>query len=243
MGLETDQGPTNQAPDAKTKYLVKLLPVIKQRGLSHARIEDLVQAMSISKATFYKHFSSKEEVIEGVVELVVGYFSQASAVIADEASPYIERFQRAFQHSVVIASYLSEAFLVDLKQAHPALWERVKQAQQAQQRHLQQFYQGGMTAGIFQPLNARVVALQDEVALRALVDPLFLMEHDLTVGTSLHDWYEAHKYQWLTPAARGQIDDAPIKAYIDLLARKIALSLRADRGLDIFPRPFLAKPG
>ena len=239
MELETDRGPASQVADAKTKYLIKLLPVIKQRGLSHARIEDLVRAMGISKATFYKHFSSKEEVIEGVVTLIAGYFSQSSGILENAASPYLERFQQAFQHSLLIASYLSDAFLLDLKQAHLALWEQIQQAQQQRQRCLQQLYQDGRMAGIFQPLNARVVVLQDEVALRMLVDPLFLMEHDLTVGAALNDWYEAHKYQWLTPAAREQIDDAPVKAHIAMMARKIALSLRADRGSDIFPPQLL----
>jgi AcrR family transcriptional regulator len=231
MQAETPQPPAGQPEDTNVKYLARLLPMIKQRGLSHARIEDLVRAMDISKATFYKHFASKEAVVEGMVEMVVGYLRQASALIDDETISHMQRFQQAFQHSLLIASYLSEEFLLDLRQAYSALWERVKQAQQQRLRSLQRLYESGNAAGVFQPLNAALVALQDDIVLRAIVDPLFLMEHDLTVGAALRDCYEAHKYQWLTPAAREAIDDAPVSAYIEMMVRKISLSLRVDRAV------------
>lgn len=73
--------------------------------------------------------------------------------------------------------------------------------------------------------------LQDELLLRNLLDPVFLMEHDLTLRTLLYDYYELQKYQWLVPAAREQVDDGPIKEYIDMMARKIALGMRSDVGL------------
>jgi AcrR family transcriptional regulator len=225
MESETSRTLPGQFADGTAKHLTKLLPIIKHRGLSHLRIEELTHAMDISKATFYKYFDSKEAVIAGLVEIINDYFTQANALIDDEAQPHVKRFQQAFQHSLLIASYLSEAFLLDLKQAYPALWERIRQAQQNRQRSLQRLYEGGMGIGIFQPLNAALVVLRDETVLRTLVDPLFLIEHDLTVGSALQDCYQAHKYQWLTQAARDVIDDTPVRVYIETMASKISLSV------------------
>src|SRR5947209_4158884 len=79
-----------QRQNQKNKYLLKLLLIIKHRGFSHLRIDDVVRHMDISKATFYKHFSSKEEVIERVVDIVVDYLDQSVAMIKDESFPYLQ---------------------------------------------------------------------------------------------------------------------------------------------------------
>lgn len=231
MEVESKDASSGRRQDVKNKYIAKLLPIIKHRGFSHLRIDDMVRSMDISKATFYKHFSSKEEVIERVVEMVVGYLTQAATLIEDESASYIERFQHVFEQSLLIATYLSDAFLLDLKQSYPPLWESIKQAQQERQRHLQRFYEQGIAAGVFKPINPVLVVLQDELVLRAIVDPVFLMEHDLTLRAVLYDYYELQKYQWLAPEVWKQVEDTSVKAYIDMMARKISLSIRSDFAL------------
>jgi len=227
----TSHGPRR---DLQEKYLVKLLPVIKHRGFSQLRIDDIAQHMDISKATFYKYFSLKEEVIEQVVEMVIAYFHQASTQIEEVASSYIQRFQHAFGQAVFIASYLSDAFILDLKRVFPSLWERVKQAQQEHQQQRHRFYELGIAAGVFQSVNLVLATLQDELLLHSIMDPMFLMEHNLTLRTVLYDYYELQKYQWLAPDIRVLVDDAPIKEYLDIMVRKISLSMRLDGGPDIF---------
>ncbi|GCE16791.1 TetR/AcrR family transcriptional regulator [Dictyobacter kobayashii] len=234
--MKADSGDTTPGPrqDLKEKYLLKLLPVIKQRGFSHLRIDDIARYMDISKATFYKYFASKEEVIEQVVDMVVAYFYQAFTLLEDDSSTYLQRFQHIFGQAVLIASYLSDAFVSDLKQVFPALWERVKQVQQERQRQIQKFYQQGVAAGVFQPINPILLMLQNEMLLGSIMDPIFLMEHDQTLRALLYDYYELQKYQWLAPEARMKIDDAPIKEYIDKMAQKISLGMRLDGGPDLF---------
>lgn len=229
MEVRSSVSPGGRRQALKSKYLERLLPAIKHHGLSHLRIDDLARFMDISKATFYKYFSSKEEVIEEVVDLVVSYFEQATTLIGDESSSHLLRFQNAFAQSLLIASYLPDTFLLDLKQTLPLLWERIKQAQQERQQQLQQFYEQGIALGIFYPINPVLVVLQNELLLRNIMDPIFLMEHDLTLRALLYDYYELQKYQWLPPEIFRQMDDTPVKAYIDKMARKISLGMRSDR--------------
>lgn len=234
MNVESDDIAHGPRQDLKEKYLLRLLPVIKHRGFSHFRIDDMARYMDISKATFYKYFSSKEEVIEQVVEMVVAYFHQASSLLGEASSSYTQRFQHSFAQAVLIASYLSDAFVLDLKHVFPQLWERVKQAQQERQQHLQHFYEQGIAASVFQPVNLVLATLQEELVLRSIMDPVFLMEHDLTLRALLYDYYEMQKYLWLVPDVRIQVDDAPVKEYIDMMVRKISLSMHLDGGPDMF---------
>lgn len=219
---------TEQPSASKQKYLTKLLPYIQHRGFSQLRIETIVQAMDISKATFYKHFTSKEDVIGHIVALIVTALQEATARIADDSLPYEARFQRIFEQSLLIATYLTDNFLRDLQQAYPPLWEQIKQAQRERQRHLATFFAQGVAAGIFQPIPLQLAVLQDELLLRKLLDPLFLMDHDLTLRLALTAYYDLQKYQWCVPAVRVQLDDTAVQAYITMMADKIASSLRSD---------------
>lgn len=213
----------------KYKYIRRLLPAIQHQRLSHLRIDDIVRYMDISKATFYKYFSSKEDVIEQGVDLLVDSLKQAGALVGDESSPPLLRFQHAFMQSIEVAIYLPEALLLDLKQLSPPLWERVKQAQRDFQFQQQQLYEQGIAQGIFHPIKPVLAVLQNELFLRTITNPVFLMEHDLTLRTLLYDYYELQKYQWLPPELTEQMDDAPVRAFIDRIVHKLSQGLRSER--------------
>ncbi len=212
----------------KYKYIIRLLPAIQHQRLSHLRIDDIVRYMDISKATFYKYFSSKEDVVEQGVDLLVDSLKQAETLVGDESSPPLLRFQHAFMQSIEVAIYLPEALLLDLKQFSPPLWERVKQAQRDFQFRLQQLYEQGIAQGVFHPIKPVLAVLQNELFLRTIMDPVFLMEHDLTLRTLLYDYYELQKYQWLPPEFAEQMDDAPVRAFIDLMVHKLSQNLRPE---------------
>lgn len=57
---------------------------------------------------------------------------------------------------------------------------------------------------------------------------MFLMEHDLTLRTLLSDYYELQKYQWLLSEFAEQIDDAPVRAFIDRMVHKFSLGMRSE---------------
>lgn len=210
----------------KTKYVKKLLTLLKTRGISHLRIDDIVRYMDISKATFYKYFSSKEDILEQIVAMIVGHMIEAATQFQDDASSYVLRFQTSFEQSLFMASFVSKAFLDDLQQSYPELWERIKHTQQHYYQHLRQFYEQGITVGVFQPLNPHLLVLQEEIVLRAIIDPVFLIEHDLTLRKALYDFYVMQKYLVLTPGTRETIDDTQVKQYIEWIAQKISMSMR-----------------
>ena len=166
MGDGNSASQSKRRQELKNKYITRLMPVISHQGLSHLKIDDLVRFMCISKATFYKYFSSKEEVTEQVADLVVSYFKEAATLIGDGSSSYLLRFQDAFSHNPCLLQATGlMLFLLDLKQTAPALWERIQQAQQERQQQLQQFYEQGIAQGIFNPIRPVLVMLQNELLL------------------------------------------------------------------------------
>jgi AcrR family transcriptional regulator len=225
MEPETEHAVKANQELLKTKYAKKLLPLLRAHGISHLRIDDFVKYMDISKATFYKYFSSKEDILQQIVEIVVSHMIEA-ALASDDTTSYVQRFQKAFTQAVFIASFVSKAFLDDLQQGYPQLWERIRSAKQQYYQHLHQFYEQGIAAGAFQPVNPHLVVLQVELVLRAIIDPVFLIEHDLSLRKALYDFYVMQKYLALGPGTCATIDDTPVKLFIEEIAQKISLSMR-----------------
>lgn len=74
MEVESSSVSSARHQALKSKDLARLLPLIQRQGLSHLRIDDVVRLMGISKATFYKYFSSQEEMLEQRVDLILDLF-------------------------------------------------------------------------------------------------------------------------------------------------------------------------
>lgn len=55
----------------REKLLKKLISAALKDGFQQLRMDDIAKRMDVSRATMYKHFSSKEEVLEGVVDVYV----------------------------------------------------------------------------------------------------------------------------------------------------------------------------
>lgn len=58
-------------PFAKTQILLQSLSVFSRQGLEQTSVQDLLEAASISRRTFYKYFSNKIDVLENIYELAV----------------------------------------------------------------------------------------------------------------------------------------------------------------------------
>lgn len=117
-------------PLSANHYMNKIKPIVRKTKFSQLRIDDIAKYMDISKVTLYKHFSSKEDIIEQVVDYEVEYLQQADLVVNDDSLSFVDRFQQTFLQSVLCVAYISDLFLQDLKDFYPTLYDKLVIAQQ-----------------------------------------------------------------------------------------------------------------
>ena len=77
------QAETQKQPDSKTKLLDAALYVIRAKGYSAARVEDICEAAGLTKGSFFHHFHSKEEL---ALEAAAHFSSMAERLFA--TAPY-----------------------------------------------------------------------------------------------------------------------------------------------------------
>ena len=74
---------TEARHDSKTKFLDAALYVIRAKGYSATRIEDICEAAGLTKGSFFHHFKSKEEL---AIEAAAYFSSMADTIFA--SAPY-----------------------------------------------------------------------------------------------------------------------------------------------------------
>ncbi|MCM3213635.1 TetR/AcrR family transcriptional regulator [Niallia taxi] len=210
-------------PVSVDQYLNKIKPVIRKTRFSQMKIDDIAKNMDISKVTLYKHFSSKDEIIEQVVEYYIQYLQHADTVANDDSISYIERFQKIFSESLISVIYLSDLFLQDLKEYYPQLFENIFVAQQNRIKNLQSFFQSGMDENIFNRIHIALSLVQDDASLRRIMEPTFSIQwYDLTLKQAVMEYYKMKQYQVIRPDYLDTVDDSGIEKEIIRILQTIS---------------------
>ncbi|PWW02935.1 TetR family transcriptional regulator [Paenibacillus cellulosilyticus] len=205
--------------ECKCRLANKLLAPFRATGFQQLRMDDIAKQMDISKATLYKYFSSKDEIIDLIVDQFVNSVEENDAEdLPGAENSYEVRFRNTFVRTLMIASYRSEPFLRDLRETFPELYGKLESAIAARNERLCTFYEQGMNEGVFNPQNATLLLMQDELIFRNLMDPIYLMKHHLTLRNALWDYYLIKKRQLLSsPKDDG---DEVMRERLDKLASK-----------------------
>ncbi|MBB6670444.1 TetR/AcrR family transcriptional regulator [Cohnella nanjingensis] len=190
------------------KYIEKIKPVLRKNKFSQLKMDDIAKHMDISKVTLYKHFSSRDDIIQMVVGHYSDYLLEADAAVQDDTIPFAERFLKIYETSLKCVVYVSDLFLQDLKESYPSLWENLLTAQQKRNQALQSFFEEGMARGVFNKMNAAIFMVQDDATLRQIMDPSFAIQYDLTLKQALMDYYQLKKYQLFKPEHLIAADDS-----------------------------------
>lgn len=228
---------TGKKKALKDKLVLRLFPYIQKQGFASLKMDDAAKYMDISKATMYKYFASKDEIIASLIAQCVGYIStqmleeapqQLAADPQSRPSPaelqyFGDTFAKAFKLSVKMAFYLTDPLLQDLSAAYPELSAELTEAVERCQRKLTVYFDSGMELGIFNRMNSHLIRIQLDVVLRKLLDPKLLMQHNMTLKQALLDFYLAMKHQifrdqWI------HTDTDEIEPYINGLILKMLAS-------------------
>ncbi|NEU28855.1 TetR/AcrR family transcriptional regulator [Paenibacillus polymyxa] len=216
----------NQQDKVKNKLLKKLIPSLMKDGFQQMRMDDIAKFMDVSRATMYKNFSSKEEVIEGVVRIFVDYIEQLEdRTNEDDDQSFGVWFQQLFEQSVSLVGKISDVFLKDLQTVFPDMYDVLKTALDKREQQTLKFYQDGKNKGVFNPINEKFILLQDDIMLREILNVKYLLYNQITIQQVLHDYYHLKKIQLFKPEKMSLVDDSRIHPVIEHFVEKFNRAL------------------
>ncbi|WP_219838046.1 TetR/AcrR family transcriptional regulator [Paenibacillus sp. R14(2021)] len=207
----------------KSKYVAKLLHPVKLSGFQGLRMDDIAKTMDISKATLYKYFTSRDEIIEHLARIFMTYIVGTEGTLGTGSSDaIIQGFKTSFIQTLLIANYGTEILFHDFREVYPQLMADIDSAISQRNERLRVFYERGMEEGYLHLTNATLIVLQDELLFRNLLDPHYLMKNNLTLRNAIGDYYQIKKLQLFKPDIHAQFDDTGMAERIEQLVRKVS---------------------
>jgi len=179
-------------PKKKKEIINDLIVFYKNsnNSLANSNMDQIAKGLNRSKATLYKYYKSKEDMINDLVDYKVQEIAKFAMLLHNEELDFKERYALSFQILEKHISDISNDFIDDLKNVFPKIYDKIKLLIDLAVHELAKFYQSGMEQGVFNKLNAKLLSLNDLSIFVTLTDPKFLKEHNLTMQQAFKDFYD-----------------------------------------------------
>lgn len=169
----------------------KLSVVFFKRGFSTISTEELCEIAHKSKATVYKYFRSKEEIVAFITHKKMNEIQLFSDHLSDDSLDYALRYKKAVELVINAFDGISYKFLEDMKNEFPSLFESLGQLKDMSIKLLEDFYKKGMESGDFRSIDPRILAGNDDIFFTAILETNFLSKQDFTIKDLFEGYFNA----------------------------------------------------
>lgn len=177
-------------PDLKASWINKLSPVYLRNGLTKFTMDDISFKLGVSKATLYKYYSSREEILDDVVQKRINEIVELENDLSDGNITFTIRYYNTIKKASMMLAEMSNQFLSDTRQLYPELWVQMKNFQDRALYAAEAFYKNGIEAGIMNPINPRILALTDKMFIRSVADERFFEDYDVSLQEIFDGYFE-----------------------------------------------------
>lgn len=173
-------------------------PLLRQRILSTARaqffahgfyrvsVDDLVAELRASKATIYRHFKSKQAIVQAVLaEFNEARNAELAAIIADQTLAFADKLAAVTAASARSLSQVNDRFYDDLRIHYPSLWADYEASRQFR---LDTFYRRLFEEGVVEGVMRSDVNLDFMLLAYTKLTELVIRPKSLPI--SLSDAYQ-----------------------------------------------------
>jgi len=118
-------------PDPGSTLRPRILEAARElflsRGFIRVTADDIAESLGISKATLYKEFPSKEEILRGVVRSIMAeIIARIDAIMKNDALSFVERLLALFTFVGGRISQFGPIFLKDIQKSAPDVWTEIE---------------------------------------------------------------------------------------------------------------------
>lgn len=189
MGRKSVDKVRTNNPEKRRGLALELMPLLERQGLAGLTMDGLASMVNRSKATIYKYFRSREELLDLALRLKLERIRDFVPLLMDVEQPFLDRYFRAVQFFLEQLSTISNAFLADLRRLFPNIWKQVDQLLEYSAQVLQEYYQEGILNGILINIHPEMLALSDRFLFQEICNPVFLQAGQLTIHTAFEEYF------------------------------------------------------
>ncbi|WP_096225596.1 TetR/AcrR family transcriptional regulator [Geobacillus sp. FJAT-46040] len=135
----------------KEKIMAASIELFEQNGFSETSIQDIVDALGVTKGTFYYYFTSKEELLMDIhLRYIEGLLDEEERIISDKRRPLREKLYDIILmliHNVERQGREARIFFREMKHLSEEHLQKVKEKRDLFRYRLQSLIEEGMKSG------------------------------------------------------------------------------------------------
>ena len=178
----------------KISWAISLFPHFQEKGLKAFNMDQVAKTLGVSKATVYKYFKNREEILEIILTHKLSQLSGIEEILGNKDTKIKEKYFKAVELMEISLGDISNIFLFDIKKYHPGLWEEIIIFKEFSLKILEAFYEEGIKKKILYPHKSKVLVLSDRIFIDSLLNPEFLIDESLTLQNAFSEYFNLKWY-------------------------------------------------
>ncbi|MDI6710407.1 MAG: TetR/AcrR family transcriptional regulator [Thermoanaerobacterales bacterium] len=189
--------------DIRERVLNAMEELVRVRGPAAVTTDELAARAGISKRTLYRYFRNKEAVLEGVIRRLMARIEARTEDVLQAELPPGEKLRGIVRVIVEHARVLEPLAFGNLPRMYPRLWAMVDEYRAERIGRLADVIARGGASGDFRPVHPQVAVAAVIAAVRAVLNPAFIMRHGLSLPQAFDELFGLFLYGLLarTPGA------------------------------------------
>jgi AcrR family transcriptional regulator len=130
------------------------------KGIKRVTMDDLAEAIGMSKRTIYENFRDKTEILRETVDFLSEENSQNVEQMLRESENVMEVIIKILRYGLEGIDVVTPMYLEDMQKFYPQVWEEtIQKGRETQQIQLQDLLERGKKEGLFRAeINTRLVS-------------------------------------------------------------------------------------
>ncbi|MCD7948586.1 MAG: TetR/AcrR family transcriptional regulator [Oscillospiraceae bacterium] len=205
--------------EAKTRVAYQVFSLFALHGFDGISMDEVARQVKLSKATLYKYFKSKEDIVCDMVGEIRGHLNALQFSTDTGIDSVLASISAIYFKSVLIAAYSSSKFLTDLEGKYPDIYAAYISALRAVQTRFEAFYEQAVREGYCKKLSISLVGEQTRRMLPAIIRPDYLGRHDTTLPDVIAEYYKLLLYQLLSEKYIAVTEQDSLYSFVDELVK------------------------
>ena len=160
--------------EVKERILVKAEEIFFQYGYTRVRMDEISEALGISKKTLYKYFDSKEQLLREIVDrMKIRIKTNCHVICDDQEMDFIHKLKKLMNYIAKQSSKLRGVLPEDLQKNLPDIWNGINEYRKQEAfTKFRELIEEGVRKGAFrEDIDMQIIVLMYVNAISELVSP------------------------------------------------------------------------
>ncbi len=179
-----------------TKYALENLFV---KGYQYVTMDNIATGMKISKKTIYKYFSSKDELFEAIIMLMLSRVKEQIEQIVKQDAISVEKFINIIKVVISNLTKINVDTMEYLKIKGYKYWVKIEDFRRGIIVHnYTLLIEQGKREGLFKNLSTPLVIAFVQATAKEIINPNFILNNNISFVTAVSETIDILMYGFLT---------------------------------------------